>query len=217
MTRPSKNTDQKLIEAAKVLIPKVGFTHLKVRDVAKKAGVNLGMFNYHFKTKDKFIEVLLKMAYEEFFQNFTIESKSGSNSLECFQNAVMTISRFVKDNRKIIFPLMMEINQGNKKIMEFVKKNMTRHVDILLDLLRECQREGFIKEGSLFNIMPIVMGSIIIPVLLMNIFEKSYDHKLIPALLMKGAGAVLMSDDSIKQRIDLVLKGIAKEFAYEKK
>lgn len=217
MTRPSKNTDQKLIEAAKLLIPKTGFTHLKVRDVAKKAGVNLGMFNYYFKTKDKFIEVLLNMAYEKFFQNFKIESKSGATPLERFQNAVMMISRFVRDNRNIFFPLIMELNQGNKKFLEFAKKNMTKHVGILLDLLKECQKGGYIQEGSLFNIMPIVMGGVVMPLFLMNIFEKCHDNKLIPSFLMKNATQIFMSDEGIKQRVDLVLKGIAKELPHEKK
>ena len=55
MSRPSKNTDRLLIEAAKELIPEAGFKGLKIREVARKAGVNLGMFNYHFKTKEKFL------------------------------------------------------------------------------------------------------------------------------------------------------------------
>ena len=82
MTRPSTNIDKKLLQAGKDLIPKTGFSGLKVRDVAKKAGANLGMFNYHFGTKDKYIEILIKEVYSEFFVSFKLESETGNNSYE---------------------------------------------------------------------------------------------------------------------------------------
>ncbi|MBC7946203.1 MAG: TetR/AcrR family transcriptional regulator, partial [Burkholderiales bacterium] len=50
MPRPSQNTDRRLIKAARKLLPETGCSGLNLRQVAVKAGVNLGMFHYHFKT-----------------------------------------------------------------------------------------------------------------------------------------------------------------------
>ena len=106
MTRPSHNTDRLLIRAAKKLIPRTGFSGLTVREVSRRAGVNLGMFNYHFKTKDAFIEKLLVETYEDFFADFKIESLTGGTPIERLKNAIMAVAFYVRDNRQIFIMLM---------------------------------------------------------------------------------------------------------------
>ena len=49
MARPSQNVDQRLLEAGLALLPQTGCAGLSVRRLADHAGVNLGMFHYHFK------------------------------------------------------------------------------------------------------------------------------------------------------------------------
>ena len=55
MARKSNNLDKKMIEAGIKLLKRHGAANLSVRDVANEAGANLGMFAYHFGTKEKFI------------------------------------------------------------------------------------------------------------------------------------------------------------------
>ena len=47
--RPSRNLDRALLAAGRELLPERGCAGLSVREVADAAGVNLGMFHYHFK------------------------------------------------------------------------------------------------------------------------------------------------------------------------
>ena len=60
MTRPSRNQDQLLIQAAKRLLPEMGISGMSLQRIADECGVNLGMFHYHFKTKDAFIRKVLE-------------------------------------------------------------------------------------------------------------------------------------------------------------
>jgi AcrR family transcriptional regulator len=53
------DTDQRLVDTALEMAKHSGLSNLKLRDVAQKAGVNLGMFHYHFKTKDQFTRAVL--------------------------------------------------------------------------------------------------------------------------------------------------------------
>ena len=73
MSRPSHNADQRLIEAAQKMLIKTGLNRMNIRQVAAEAGVNLGMFHYHFKTKDLFIRAVLQDVYEKFFKNFSLK------------------------------------------------------------------------------------------------------------------------------------------------
>lgn len=208
MTRPSSNADVKLLDAAKELLPKTGFTNLSIRMVARKAGVNLGMFNYHFKTKEAFVERLLLDTYDEFFNKFTIESQTGKTSVEQFRNAVFTIAVFARDNRDIIAMLIEDVIMGNKKIIEFLRKNMTKHVSIILKLLRQCQKDGYIIKISLFNLVPVIAASIVGPNIVIRLVEKHVATDIKLKLLVKLIGIQILTDKAIKQRLDIVFKGL---------
>jgi DNA-binding transcriptional regulator YbjK len=45
--KKSEQTRTRILEAALALLPRHGLAALRVRQVAAKAGVNLGMFHYH--------------------------------------------------------------------------------------------------------------------------------------------------------------------------
>ena len=73
MPRPSQNVDQRLLDAGLELLPLTGCAGLSVRRLTEHAGVNLGMFHYHFKSKDNFIRAVLQRTYEAMFSALTLE------------------------------------------------------------------------------------------------------------------------------------------------
>jgi len=64
MPRPSRNLDRALLAAGRALLPARGCSGLSIREVAEAANVNLGMFHYHFKTREAFLRTLLQSMYE---------------------------------------------------------------------------------------------------------------------------------------------------------
>lgn len=211
MGRPSGNTDRLLIEAGKALIPKTGFKGLKIRDVAKKAGVNLGMFNYHFRTKEKFIELLLIEVYGEFLSTLTMGSCEGRNCKERLKNALFHLGVFIRDHRQLILPLFEEIISGNKDIMEFAKGHMSKHFFILFEMMNECKKEGYIAKDIP---TPVALISMVVPIaapnLIAKVFEKYYAKTLF-GIFTIPVQRMFLSDESLKQRIDIGLKGLAAE------
>ena len=74
MARPSQGIDQALLRSGRELFATSGCDGLSLRALAEHAGVNLGMFHYHFKTKDNFLRALLQQLYEEVFARIGIEA-----------------------------------------------------------------------------------------------------------------------------------------------
>jgi AcrR family transcriptional regulator len=208
MTRPSSNTDQKLLLAARDLLPKTGLSNLSIRMVCKKAGVNLGMFNYHFKTRDAFVEKLLIDAYEEFFSKFTIDVKSGATPLEQLKNAVYSIAMFVRDNRHLIAMIIEDVIRGNEKIIEFARKNMTKHAVVIIKLIRQCQKEGYIVKIPIFNLLPLMAAAIVGPNLIVRLVERHVAKDIKLKILVKMISTQILSEKAIKQRLDIVFKGL---------
>jgi len=172
MSRPSKNVDKKLIQAGKELVTESGLASLKVRKIAARAGVNPGMFNYHFGTREKYIERLISEVYEEFFSNFKMESETSGNSLDRLRKIMLNAAFFIRDNRTLIEPFIEEIMTGNKKLFDFARKNMTKHVNVILALLSECRKDGYIVKAPVLASLPIIIGAVALPNIIVRILEK---------------------------------------------
>jgi len=58
------STRDKLIETAKELFLAKGVDRVGVREIATKAGINLSLMNYYFRSKEKLLETIFEMLIE---------------------------------------------------------------------------------------------------------------------------------------------------------
>ncbi len=61
---------QQLIDATIVVLARKGFSALTVADVAKAAGLSVGIINFHFETKEKLLSASLKHLADEYYRNW---------------------------------------------------------------------------------------------------------------------------------------------------
>src|SRR5688572_20265236 len=106
--RPSQNLDRALLAAGRELFPQRGCAGLSIREVAEAAGVNLGMFHYHFKTREAFLRAVLQQMYEEMFSRLTFAGGLGSGPEENLRSALRVLGRFVQANRPTITRLIAD-------------------------------------------------------------------------------------------------------------
>ena len=211
MTRPSQNADLRLIEAAQKMLKNTSLSQMNLRDLASDAGVNLGMFHYHFKTKEQFARAVMQDTYEKFFKNFSLKIESESTSLEKLRQALFAVGIFVRDNRKLLLNMMRDILDKNEVAISFIKMNAKRHAVIIWELVGQCQKEGSLKKmprpQALAFMMPVVVG----PSLAVGGVE-NVAASILEKGLLKGVGIMVLSDKVLKERIDMALKGLgAKE------
>src|SRR5689334_22980429 len=99
MARPSRSLDRKLLAAARAMPPRTGFSGLSVRDVSRRAGVNVGMFHYHFKTEIACQRRLRQETYEYFFVNFREAADGPGDPRERLRLVLIAFGKFGRDNR----------------------------------------------------------------------------------------------------------------------
>lgn len=59
-TLKSKETKEKIFQAAKEIIQKSGYENLSIKNICEKAGVSNGSFYHHFKTKDDLLSYYIE-------------------------------------------------------------------------------------------------------------------------------------------------------------
>ncbi len=206
MPRPSRNVDAQLLAAGRELYPATGAAGLSVRKVAERAGVNLGMFHYHFGNKDAFVRTLLQSLYEEMFADLQTATATPSDPVASLRAALKVIARFARDNRVLLRRLMADAAAGEAPAVDFVRANFPRHFGIVVGLIAAGQQAGRVKPVPLAQAVTFVAGAIAAPILLGSAIV---DGGLAPPALAERFATDVLADAALDERIELALAGLA--------
>jgi AcrR family transcriptional regulator len=205
MVRPSRNVDVALLDAGRALFPDSGIAGLSVRKVAERAGVNLGMFHYHFKTKDAFVRALLQRLYDGMFAELELAAAGDARPVEALRAAANVLARFVRDNRRLLRRLMADAVASEPLALEFVRRNLPRHIGVIRALVDAGQRSGALKPVSIPQALSFIAGAVGGPIL---IGGAVVERDEVPAPLRRSFETDVLSDAALAERVDLVLAGL---------
>jgi AcrR family transcriptional regulator len=205
MPRPSRNLDQALLAAGRELFPLRGCAGLSVREVAEKADVNLGMFHYHFKSREAFLRAVMQQGYETMFASLSLEAARPADTETRLRHAMRAIARFARDNRRFIARLMADALSGEACAREFLRDNLPRHLDVMRRIVAQGQKEGVFAPVPLPQAMGVCAGAMAMPIL---VGGAMIDSGMLDAATARMIEGVLLSDTALDQRIELALRAI---------
>lgn len=204
MPRPPSDVRRRLLTAGRLLIEDKGLGALTVRGLARRAAVNLGLFHYHFRSRERFVRELLQETYEKFFSQLSMESGGAGLALDRLERSMIIFGRFGRENRRLLSMLLREALNGDKTTIAFAKRNIPRHAGIILGLLRECAERGQLPPLPLPALMSFLLGGMGVPNLVVSLLEKSKARRpfgMSPA----SARESLVSDSVITARARLLI------------
>lgn len=208
MAQSAATSDRKLLKAARAMVERSGVGGLRLRAVARQAGVNLGLFHYHFGTKRAFVRRLLQDVYDEFFGRLSLESSGHGDAAARLRRALLVFGRFARDQRKLFVVLLAEALQGDKDVISYLETNIPRHAAVVAALVREGQRAGALKAMPVPVAVSFALGGMGVPNIFITVIERGAS-----AGTRRGLNAFrqdFLSDDAIERRADLVLAALAR-------
>jgi AcrR family transcriptional regulator len=205
MPRPSRNLDKALLAAGRALLPHRGCAGLSVREVAEAAGVNLGMFHYHFKTRDAFLRELLQSMYDEMFSQLQVQRDDAWTAVENLRQALRFLGRFLRANRPTLSRVLADALCGDPIALDFLRRNAPRHLGHLWALIQVGQKEGALAPLAPAQALGFCAGSLAMPIIFGGAAAESAD---LPKALARSLEKDLLSDAAIDQRIELALAAI---------
>ena len=204
--RPSRNLDRALLAAGRALFPQRGCAGLAVREVADAAGVNLGMFHYHFKSREAFLRTLLQGLYEEMYSQLTFKSSLDGGPVENLRAALRFMGRFLRANRPILARVLADAVCGEAVAQQFLRDNFPRHFGVMSALIVQGQKEGLIKPMPMPQAMGFCAGSLAMPILFGGAV---IDSGALAKPMAKMLDQAVLSDEALDQRIELALMAIS--------
>ena len=208
MSRPSQNLDEKLLKAGRDLIMEEGLSGLNLRAVAKRAGVNLGMFHYHFRNKEEFAARCTGEAYAEFYRGFQLETDGASGTIEKLRRGLMALARYSRDNRHFMLSLLRDLEDRNPGSWAFVRSKFPPpHGKVIAGLVKQGQKEGLLVKVAVPTAMMVLMSAIAFPNLLAGLGERALGTKLlgVPRFDLRK---LFLSDQVLRDRVELALRGL---------
>ena len=177
-----------------------------MRALTEDARANLGMFHYHFRTKDEFLRQLLSRWYEEMYEQLAAQVRQEGPPLHRLQEALFFLACFARDQRPMLARVLMDAAAGNAVCAQFLRDNAPRHLGLLLALMDQAEREGLVVAMPPLQRFIFVMSAVAMPLL---IAPGLHSLGVAPKVLGRQMQAQVMGDEAIRQRIALVLKAIA--------
>lgn len=208
MSRPSHGTDKLLLAAGRQVLSEQGFSGLTLRAVASKAGVNLGMFAYHFKGKDDFVRQVAQGIYDDFFRDFSLIVEEEGDPLKALRNGLIRLAFFMRDHQVLARSLAKDLMNGNAEAKRFAMANAPRHGKVLAELVKRCMAQKRLAKVPKGTAMALLMSGITFPVIMVE-GAKAMVPRMPFKISEKMVEQILLSDDAIRRRIDLLLKALS--------
>jgi AcrR family transcriptional regulator len=160
-----------MLRVGATILRQKGAAALSVREVAKKAGVNLGMFNYYFKDKNEFIKIILEDTYSPFIAELR------ENQTHNLEEVLFSIAKFSRNHHQIVLSLLGDALAGEKNVVRFLQKYFTTHFAILFDVLTKHFEENGYDSKHLEHAFRYLISSVGLPNLMVG-FKIKMNPKL---------------------------------------
>lgn len=202
MSRPSRNIDQILLQSGRALYPEHGCAGLSLRMLAEHAQVNVGMFHYHFQSKDNFLRELLTQMYEDLFQQLQQEASVDGPTLQRLRQALCRLGRLMREHGHWLGRVLSDASHGEPVATAFLQANGARHIQLLLALLEQAAQEGSLVPMPAMQRVTFLMGAVVAP---MVIAPRAMHLGVLPPPLITSIRNDVLSDTGIAQRVDHAL------------
>jgi len=204
--RPSRHLDRALLAAGRALYPAMGCSGLTIRQVADAAGVNIGMFHYHFRTRDVFLRAVMQAAYEEMYSQLALAAPGEESALRLLRNALRVLGRFLLANRSLVGRILADALGGEVVARDFLRDNMPRHVRVILGLAALGQARGELRRMPPTQAFAFCAGALAMPVLMGGAI---LDSGALGAASAKALRKDILTEEALYERIDLALAALA--------
>ena len=142
MIEQEQTTEEKILEAASEVFTEKGFAGTRTRDIAEKAGINLALLNYYFRSKEKLFEQVMKIKVVLLFGKiFPILSNEKTSLEEKIDLASEKYFEILSKNPNLPLFVISEIQKKNSNISKIIPINKIFENSIIINQIKEKRPE----------------------------------------------------------------------------
>lgn len=175
MDKPSLNTEQQILEAARKVFLSKGLDGARMQDIADEAGINKALLHYYYRSKEKLFELIFEQETKNFHQAI-FEILVTEESF--FEKIRKIVSHDI--DKMMLFPsmplfILSETSRNPDKYLErFPEKTgpILKGMEVLRKDLQREQANGTIRaDATVEDLMINLVSMCVFPFLAMPMFS----------------------------------------------
>jgi len=178
-------TEAKIKEAATRVFIVKGFNGCSSREIAKEAGMNVALVNYHFQSKSHLFEVVVATVMEQFVFSMLDILKSDLPLISKTRIFIEKVYDFLSKHPDIPSFIINELGKKDKKFFEKIDFiDQIKQTKIFEEII-ESQQKGEVRKMDVTSIMLLMMANCHFPFMakpmiqtIQNIDDNTYQNQL---------------------------------------
>ncbi|MFC1716029.1 TetR family transcriptional regulator [Candidatus Poribacteria bacterium] len=130
MKKETKKPKQRILEAATSLFAQKGYAAVGVREIAKKADVNISMISYYFNGKAGILGIILEEFFGHYFHVLSVVDDESLSAEECVRTLAHSLVNFARENMELIIIFENVIPLELHEIDEVRDSNLRQMMDM---------------------------------------------------------------------------------------
>jgi AcrR family transcriptional regulator len=175
MTEHEKNTEDKILDAAKDVFQQKGMTGARMQEIADKAGINKALLHYYYRTKEKLFEKVFEIAFSLFIPKVKEMMSSDKPIFEKIEFFIENYLSLLQKHPYIPGFIISELNRNPKMLVGLIEKNIQLKEGNILEMLENQIKQevdkGVMKPISAHNLMTNVISLCIFPIVARPILQ----------------------------------------------
>jgi len=164
------NVETRILEAAKRVFVKKGYTQTSMGDVAAEAGIGRTALHYYFRTKEMLFEAILEQLCDMLLPNIRRIVDSKGSILDKVPKIAEEYAKVLQTN--MLFPIFIvnELNRDPEHIYRELLK-ISHRVEPFLILKKQFMEEaekGIIKKVHPVDALSSLIGLLVFPIIVKN-------------------------------------------------
>ncbi len=204
------STEQQIINAAREVFQKKGFSATRTRDIASAAGINLALLNYYFRSKKKLFDIIMMESLKGMLGTLEgVLNQPETSLFEKIENLVVNYINFLQKNSDIPLFILSELRSNPQNFANNIGFKKVYTNSLFLKQIQESVKKGEIISIHPLQLMMNLIGMTIFPFAgstlfqaIGNLSDKAYSElmeerkKIIPQWMF----AALKPSTQIKRR-----------------
>src|ERR1039458_1693766 len=109
MSKFKPTSEERILDAAKVVFMKFGLYGARMQDIADSAGINKALLHYYFRSKEKLFDKVFSGALSKYFQQMEVISDSSQPILQRLYKYIDNIFSFFAEYPQMTMFIIKEI------------------------------------------------------------------------------------------------------------
>ena len=176
MVEQAKDTETKILDAAKEIFQHKGLSGARMQEIADKAGINKALLHYYYRTKDKLFEKVFDLAFSVFIPKIRdIVLSTDKTVFEKIEFFVENYINLLQKHPYIPGFVINELNRNPEILVQVFEKNVQfKEMNLFEKFDNQLQDEfnkGIIRLVDSRNLMTNVIGLCIFPIVARPIIQ----------------------------------------------